>query len=40
MRDAVGEILNGRAPDRIDGDVGHHEFDGFSVLTDAKGVVG
>ena len=40
MRDAVGEILNGRTPDRIDGDVGHHEFDGFSVLIDAKGAVG
>jgi glyoxylase-like metal-dependent hydrolase (beta-lactamase superfamily II) len=40
MRDAVGEILAGRQPDRIDGEVGHHEFDGFSVLTDAKGAAG
>jgi glyoxylase-like metal-dependent hydrolase (beta-lactamase superfamily II) len=40
MRDAVGEILGGRQPDRIDGEVAHHEYDGFSVLTDAKGDAG
>lgn len=40
MRDAVGEILNGRSPDRIDGNVARHEYDGFSVLTAAKGAPG
>lgn len=40
MRDAVGEILAGRRPNRIDGGVAHHEFDGFSVLTDTKGAAG
>ncbi len=40
MRDAVGDILGGRQPDRLDGGVAHHEFDGFSVLTAAKGGAG
>jgi glyoxylase-like metal-dependent hydrolase (beta-lactamase superfamily II) len=40
MRDAVGEILNGRQPDRIDGKVARHEYDGFSVLTAEKDAVG
>jgi hypothetical protein len=40
MRDALGEILAGRQPEQTDGNVASHEFDGFSVLTDAKGAVG
>jgi len=40
MRDAVGDILGGRQADRIHGEIARHEFEGFTVLTDAKGAAG
>lgn len=37
MRDAIGEILAGRAPDGAKDGIGQHLFEGFSVLTPAEG---
>jgi len=40
MRDAIGDIIDGRTRDRIEDGVGVHQFAGFSVLTPAEGGAG
>jgi glyoxylase-like metal-dependent hydrolase (beta-lactamase superfamily II) len=35
MRDGLEFVVVGRAPERVDGPVARHEFDGFSILVDA-----